>query len=300
MGGVRVRTNRGARLRRIAGRALRFPFDAVLDFLVEDRCALCQSPPRVRRQVRQDGPAGYFAEAAVPVRCLRGLVGVVNHPVCASCAERFVVARSPGVLMERSSACAGAAETSADRGGAARPLDNPDPGGHGPIIVFSPFMTTDETLRIIHLLKFNGYLGLADPVGRAVAWALRRFAGTTVEPRWVVPTPMDERSKRRRGFNQAELIARVLAAEIGAPVAADVLRKTVRTRRQSLTPREMRQVNVRGAFSCPAGASATIAGCPVVLVDDLVTSGSTAEACARALFGAGAASVSVACFGRAL
>jgi predicted amidophosphoribosyltransferase len=161
-------------------------------------------------------------------------------------------------------------------------------------------MTTDGALRIIHLLKFAGYSGLALPVGHAVAWALRRFAGTAGDIGIVVPTPMDRRSQRRRGFNHAERIAEVVSGEFGVPLAADVLLKTVRTRRQSLTAREARAENVRRAFSCPAGAASLVSGRPVLLVDDLVTSGATAEACASALFDAEAASVTVACFGRAL
>jgi predicted amidophosphoribosyltransferase len=256
---------------------LRLPFAAVVDFLVEDGCLLCRRPHpgRVRKGAAREGPARYLIDP-VPVRCLFGAVVVENQPVCAGCAASFVETRGAGVLP-----------------GLAGTLEGARSGG-GPVAVVSPFMTTDGVLEIIHQLKFNGYQGLADPVARAMAWALRRYAPLAVEGALIVPTPMDRRSQRRRGFNQAERIARALSRDLGVPLVTDVLRKTAPTQRQSLTPRERRAANVRGAFSCNPRREAIIRGRSVVLVDDL------AEVCAGALFGAGATSVSVASFGRAL
>lgn len=275
-------------------RVLRFPFNAVLDFLVEDRCALCRRPHhRPPRDLPPlDGPVGYLVDP-LAVRRLLGAVAVANHPVCRRCAGELVVAKTAGVLHDPGGCRANGDETGQSGGAGAS-------GPGGPVAVVSPFMTTDGVLEIVHRLKFGGYAELAHPIGRSVAWALRRLAPGGEGFGLLVPTPMDARSRRRRGFNQAERIAEALAAELGVALAAGVLQKTLRTERQSQTPREMRAANVRGAFSCPAEAGSVVGGRPVILVDDLVTSGATAAVCAAALRGAGAASVTVACFGRAL
>jgi ComF family protein len=189
------------------------------------------------------------------------------------------------------------ADAASDEGGALRDL-NPDGAGAG-IGILSPFMTTNHVLEIIHLLKFGGYRGLARPVGLAMAWAVRSFARGPAGTPTLVPVPMEKKALRRRGFNPAERLARELSASLGFPVA-DVLRKTARTRPQSKTPSEERAANVRNAFACQGEEVVPLRGGPVLLVDDLVTTGATSAACGAALLRAGAGSVTVVCFGRAL
>lgn len=285
---------------------LRFPANAVIDYLAEDACLLCR---RSRRRSR-GGPfpeePARFLTAAVPIRLFHGLIAVTNHPVCAPCASRLVGARAVGFLpayRDRPGTPPGApgrAEEPIPPGAGALPGTGPDDGAGGGVPVIAPFMTTDEVLEIVHQLKFNGYSGLSAPVGRAVGWALRRMAPGVADGALVVPTPMNRGSEKRRGFNQAERIARSLAADLGGTLVTGVLLKPAATRRQSLTPREERAMNVQDAFSCAPDAGRLLAGRSVVLVDDLVTSGATAAVCAGALLGAGASSVAVACFGRAL
>jgi predicted amidophosphoribosyltransferase len=108
---------------------------------------------------------------------------------------------------------------------------------------------------------------------------------------------MSRRQRWRRGFNQAERIAATLAAALGIEHVEGALCKVARTRRQSQTPRDARADNVRGAF---AAVDTRLAGLRVILVDDLVTTGATAGACASAILAAGAKVVAVVCFARAL
>ena len=103
----------------------------------------------------------------------------------------------------------------------------------------------------------------------------------------LVPVPLDSARRRARGYNQAEELAGVLAREWGRPLSTD-LAHTRRTRPQVGLDRRARRENVRGAF---AWRGASLAGRPIVLVDDVMTTGATAEACAVALKAAGAASV---------
>ncbi len=108
----------------------------------------------------------------------------------------------------------------------------------------------------------------------------------------VVPIPLHWRRRRLRGYNQAERIARPLAAELGAPFG-DLLRRSRSTRRQARLPRAERLENPVGAFALRRGARAgrSVAGRRVLLVDDVVTTGATLDAAAAVLRDAGAASV---------
>jgi predicted amidophosphoribosyltransferase len=105
---------------------------------------------------------------------------------------------------------------------------------------------------------------------------------------------MHPSARRRRGFNQAELLAKGVAAAVGAPMV-QAIRKTARTPPQSKTGHVHRADNVRRTFQ-PSGPPVT--GRHVCLVDDLVTTGATAAACAAAALAAGARKVTVLCLAR--
>lgn len=158
----------------------------------------------------------------------------------------------------------------------------------------SPFLDSPELVKLVHLIKFHGLRGLADLLGAAMACALVRQA--PARDAVLVPVPMDRRSRRRRGFNQAELLADAVGRRVALPVARAGLVKLRRVRAQSLTDADDRDANVRGAFG---NGRESVRGRHVVLVDDLVTTGATARACARALEKAGAGSVRVLAAGRA-
>jgi len=107
---------------------------------------------------------------------------------------------------------------------------------------------------------------------------------------WVVcPVPLHPRRLEGRGFNQAALLARPLAAALGAPFDARLLRRVRDTPRQASLDRRARLANVEGAFSLRSDARAR--GRSVLLVDDVVTTGATFRACAAALWRGGARSV---------
>ena len=104
----------------------------------------------------------------------------------------------------------------------------------------------------------------------------------------IVPVPLHPRRLRQRGVNQALLLARAITEHTGIPTREALVR--VRYRRpQSRTPLAERRRQVAGAFSCLQGAQ----GMRVLLVDDVRTSGSTANTCAKALLEGGAQSVSL-------
>jgi ComF family protein len=113
----------------------------------------------------------------------------------------------------------------------------------------------------------------------------------------LVPVPMYPSAVRRRGFNQAELLAAHIARSMHGGTVYKGLRKTVRTRRQSVTGHRSRADNVRGVFRW---AGNPLDGKSVVLVDDLVTTGATIASCASELLAAGAGQMTAVCLARAL
>lgn len=107
----------------------------------------------------------------------------------------------------------------------------------------------------------------------------------------IVPVPLHPAKRRQREFNQAERLARRLAAATQLPLDTRLLRRVVATRTQTQLSREERLSNVRRAFALRRGRS--LNGQRIVLVDDVMTTGATTSACARVLIGAGAGEVCV-------
>ncbi len=111
----------------------------------------------------------------------------------------------------------------------------------------------------------------------------------------LVPVPLHAARLRSRGYNQAEVIARALAAALGSPPAlGDALRRARATERQSSLDLGARDANVAGAFA-PGVDALHLAGRDVILVDDVVTTGATLRACALVLRRLGVVSVAAAC-----
>ncbi|MHB8780542.1 MAG: ComF family protein [Candidatus Geothermincolia bacterium] len=141
-----------------------------------------------------------------------------------------------------------------------------------------------EPLRsAVHRLKFQNGRRLVPPFGELMAERAAHLAGRLDLVTFV---PMERRRRRERGYNQAELLARDVAGRLGLPLA-ETLTKTRATEAQSgLSLGERRRNLERAVESEPVAARQR-----VLLVDDVMTSGSTFSECARALKRAGAASV---------
>lgn len=139
--------------------------------------------------------------------------------------------------------------------------------------------------RVLHAFKFQRHDWFSEPF----ADALRDLIAVRGDDAFdaVVPVPMHRAKLRRRGYNQAELLARALARRLRVPCETEILTKRIERRSQSTLARAERAANVRDAFL----ASRTAASRSLLLVDDVCTTGETLRACAATLLAAGAARV---------
>ncbi len=147
--------------------------------------------------------------------------------------------------------------------------------------------------RLVHRLKYSDRGELARPLG---AWMARAGADVLADADAIVPVPLHPLRLWTRRYNQAAALARAVALRSGKPFEPQWLQRVKATRSQVGLSREQRAQNVQGAFRASPGAP--IKGRRIVLVDDVLTSGATANAAARALLRAGASEVDLLVFAR--
>ena len=148
----------------------------------------------------------------------------------------------------------------------------------------------DGALRkAIHLFKYRGGLLFAKPLGQLLAEHGRRFLNVEAID-LIVPVPMHHRRLQQRGYNQSLELARRVGACWGIAVAPEWLVRNRETPQQTTLSRQERSRNVRGAF---AWKGPSLSGKRVVLVDDVYTSGATANECAGVLKKSDAGTVEV-------
>src|SRR5579872_3576638 len=153
----------------------------------------------------------------------------------------------------------------------------------------------DVARKLVHALKYQDRTDLAPAMGRWMARAGRELLD---EADVLVPVPLHWRRGWSRRYNQSGALARVIERQTGVAVAAEALRRIRRTEQQIGLSRPQRASNVQGAFKVAPERQHLIAGRRVVLIDDVLTSGATVDACARALLRAKAAAVDVLVFAR--
>lgn len=153
----------------------------------------------------------------------------------------------------------------------------------------------EGALRTAVVRMKKGEPALARPLGLLVARAAAMLAEM---PDVIVPVPVHGDRLLERGFNQAAFLAREAGIALGVPCAHGALVRLTGGAKQAIAGREERAANVRGAFAA-GRAAARVRDRSVLLVDDVITTGATSEACAAVLLRAGAVRVSVAAVARA-
>jgi ComF family protein len=153
----------------------------------------------------------------------------------------------------------------------------------------------DVARTLVHALKYQDRTDLAPAMGR---WMARAGKELLDEADVLVPVPLHWRRGWSRRYNQSGALAHVISRQSGVTLAADSLRRVRATEQQIGLSRAQRASNVQGAFRVAADRMADIQGRQVILVDDVLTTGATVHACARALLRAKAAQVDVLTFAR--
>lgn len=149
----------------------------------------------------------------------------------------------------------------------------------------------DLTRKVAIRLKYGRKIALA----RTMARYMLPLIGPGRDNRVIVPVPLHRARIWSRGFNQSAMVGRELARATGLAQAPFALRRLKRTPPLRGMTRHQRQRTVQDIF---AASPEDVHGKVVILVDDVLTTGSTAESCARALQKAGAASVELLCWAR--
>jgi competence protein ComFC len=245
------------------------------------------------RTARRGGVRGWLAEASDAVvsvffpagcRICEGLLATSSRvPICDECLSSFE--RVPHIVCE---VCG-------------RPLPGWTPGPEQPLLcpacqnrtyafdrARSFALYEGALVRAILLLKFDQI----EPLG---AWFAERLAevvkndGDRLAADVVVPVPLHLERERERGYNQAALISKPLAKRLRLPHKAVLLVRTRARPNKQVLSLEERWESVRGAFATRPGSQ--VDNLRVLLVDDVLTTGATLDACARALREAGAKSV---------
>ncbi len=153
----------------------------------------------------------------------------------------------------------------------------------------------DVARTLVHGLKYSDRLDLSPMMGR---WMARAGRELLADADALVPVPLHWRRRWARRFNQSAALAGSISAFCDVPVAYSGLKRVRATPQQVGRSRMERADNVQGAFVVPAEHRVDIAGRRLVLIDDVLTSGATVDACTRALLRAGAAHVDVLVFAR--
>lgn len=153
----------------------------------------------------------------------------------------------------------------------------------------------DVARSLVHGLKYQDRTDLAPTLGR---WMTRAGKDVLDGADIIVPVPLHWRRGWSRRYNQSGALATIIGRSCGISVNGTALRRVRSTQQQVGLSRAERARNVQGAFAVPAERKADIRDRRVVLVDDVLTSGATVDACARALLRAKAANVDVLVFAR--
>lgn len=153
------------------------------------------------------------------------------------------------------------------------------------------FRKGEQAQQILHAIKYKGNHALGEEMGRLLGEALWQSEWLK-EIDLIVPVPLHPKKLRMRGFNQSETIARGLSECVNIPYSCDVLRRALFTSTQTRKSRYERYQNMEGVFA--VADAQLLEGKHVLLIDDVLTTGSTLEACAQKVLEVNGTKVSMA------
>jgi competence protein ComFC len=138
--------------------------------------------------------------------------------------------------------------------------------------------------NLIHQFKYKKHMCLATPLGHLLIKLLSKEIICEIDV--IVPVPLHWKKKQKRGFNQSKLMAKKICKKLSLPISVNNLHRVKNTLSQTQLSRQQRQKNVYGAFKVKNPEKFTKKN--ILLVDDVLTTGTTASECAKSLKNAGA------------
>jgi ComF family protein len=142
----------------------------------------------------------------------------------------------------------------------------------------------------IHLLKYSGMTSLGIRLGRDIGKAMSVYPELMTAD-YLVPVPLHKRKKRERGYNQSEFLCKGINKIIPIPVLPSLLKRIRYTQTQTHLNLMERLYNVEDAFVIPRNRISYVKGKTIIVVDDVITTGSTIDSCANQLILNGAAKI---------
>ncbi|HYG40202.1 MAG TPA: ComF family protein [Cytophagales bacterium] len=154
------------------------------------------------------------------------------------------------------------------------------------------FIKHGKVQKLIHHLKYKGHQEVGEMLGKWYGFELAE-SGFTGKFDVIVPVPLHKNKLKKRGYNQCDAFARSLSETLSIPVCLNALNRITSTSTQTKKSRFARWKNVEEIFV--VNNKEEVAGKKILLIDDVVTTGSTLEACGHVLLQEGAKELSVAC-----
>ncbi|WP_144094853.1 ComF family protein [Croceicoccus sediminis] len=243
--------------------SFRQTFAPILDFVYPPRCPACGNG------IAGGSPTGDDAFCAP---CW-GKLQLPGQPWCATCQHPF-----------------GADHFGAEAQCARCLADTPMHDGIAAATIYG-----DVSREMVLHFKHGGRIALAGPMGRTIAARIGQIGG---ENPLVTPVPLHRWRLWKRGYNQSAMLAKVVAGTLGLEFRPDLLlRRKATPSLGGLDPGQRRDA-LKGAIACNPRVELAIRGRNIILVDDVLTSGATSDACVRVLKKAGADRVVIACYAR--
>ena len=225
-----------------------------------------------------------------PPRCPLCGAGVGSQDgVCGSCWSELSIPGEPCCV-----SCRRPFSDEVDLGATCAPCIA-DPPRHAGIAAATLY--NDASRKLVLAFKHGNRLGLASMMARLMAAQIGRIDGNA----WlIVPVPLHRWRLWRRGYNQAAVLARAIRGHTGGSLAVDALTRRKATASLGGLGRRARKRELSGAIATSPKWADALRGRDVLLVDDVLTSGATSDACVSALLRAGASRVVVTCFARVI
>lgn len=159
------------------------------------------------------------------------------------------------------------------------------------------FSKSGRVQHLLHQLKYRNHPEIGVSLGRIYGEKMRNESDLPANVDLIIPIPLHPARKRKRGYNQSAKFAEGLSEILAIPFTDELLERRIRTETQTRKSKLKRWENISGVFGLKNPSS--LDGKKILLVDDVITTGSTLEACSQVLIDQGCQQLNIACIAEA-